>query len=150
MLCQQGEHCALDCVVAGPVWSDRQGVHGATLVLYVELLGNNICQDIEHSLLHASGRILTQHTVDEVVQPTLDKVLRQGRADIVSVGFLIALWSGSSSMATFVNTITIAYGQRDQRSADDGTQPDPSSMFRHDWVFGAKRALAIGLTDSRS
>jgi membrane protein len=80
-------------------------------------IGESGVNHIEHSLLHASGRILTQHTVDEVVQPTLDKVLRQGRADIVSVGFLIALWSGSSSMATFVNTITIAYGQRDQRSA---------------------------------
>jgi membrane protein len=80
-------------------------------------IGESGVNHIEHSLLHASGRILTQHTVDEVIQPTLDKVLRQGRADIVSVGFLIALWSGSSSMATFVNTITIAYGQRDQRSA---------------------------------
>ena len=72
---------------------------------------------IEHSLLRAAGRVLTPHTVDQVVRPTLEKVLRQGRADVVSVGFLISLWSGSSSMATFVNTITIAYGMRDQRSA---------------------------------
>lgn len=80
-------------------------------------IGASGVDHIEHSLLRASGRVLTQHTVDEVVQPTLEKVLRQGRADIVSVGFFIALWSGSSSMATFVNTITIAYGQRDKRSA---------------------------------
>jgi membrane protein len=80
-------------------------------------IGTSGVDHIEHSLLRASGRVLSPHTVDEVVRPTLDKVLRQGRADIVSVGFLIALWSGSSSMATFVNTITIAYGQRDQRSA---------------------------------
>jgi membrane protein len=80
-------------------------------------IGSGGIDHIEHSLLRASSRVLTQHTVDETVQPTLEKVLRQGRADIVSVGFIIALWSGSSSMATFVNTITIAYGQRDQRSA---------------------------------
>jgi membrane protein len=47
----------------------------------------------------------------------VQEVLREGRADVISVGFVLALWAGSSATATFVNTITIAYGQRDQRSA---------------------------------
>ena len=47
----------------------------------------------------------------------LDQVLHSSRLDIISIGFLIALWAGSSATATFVNTITIAYGLRDLRGA---------------------------------
>ena len=47
----------------------------------------------------------------------LDEVLHSGRADIISIGFVLALWAGSSATATFVNTITIAYGMRDLRGA---------------------------------
>ena len=36
-------------------------------------------------------------------------------APAISIGFVLALWAGSSATATFVNTITIAYGQRDLR-----------------------------------
>ena len=36
-------------------------------------------------------------------------MLHGGRADVISIGFVLALWAGSSATATFVNTITIAY-----------------------------------------
>jgi membrane protein len=35
----------------------------------------------------------------------------------VSIGFIVSFWTGSSAMATFVNTITIAYGLRHHRGA---------------------------------
>jgi membrane protein len=57
----------------------------------------------------------SQQVVDQVIHPMLHEVLFNGRADIISIGFAIALWAGSSATATFVNTITIAYGMRDQR-----------------------------------
>ena len=44
-------------------------------------------------------------------------MLHGGRADVISIGFVLALWAGSSATATFVNTITIAYGMRDLRGA---------------------------------
>jgi membrane protein len=50
-----------------------------------------------------------------VIKPILDEVLHGGRADIISIGFVLALWAGSSATATFVNTITIAYDMRDLR-----------------------------------
>jgi membrane protein len=55
--------------------------------------------------------------VVKTIDPVITDVLGRGRADVVSVGFLISLWAGSSATATFVNTITIAYGMRHQRSA---------------------------------
>jgi membrane protein len=59
----------------------------------------------------------SRQVVRDVIHPMLHDVLHSGRADIISVGFLIAVWAGSSATATFVNTITIAYGMRDLRGA---------------------------------
>ena len=81
------------------------------------LLGAETVNEIEASLLDAFSRAFTPSVVDEIIAPTIDEVLRQGRADLVSVGFLLGLWAGSSATATFVNTVTIAYGMRDQRGA---------------------------------
>lgn len=81
------------------------------------LLGDDTVDEIERSLLDAFSRAFTPGVVDEIVAPTVDEVLRRGRADVVSFGFLLGLWAGSSATATFVNTVTIAYGMRDLRGA---------------------------------
>jgi membrane protein len=72
---------------------------------------NRTEQEIENTL----SRVFSHQVVNDVVAPTLHEILHGQRADIISVGFLLALWAGSSATATFVNTITIAYGQRDLR-----------------------------------
>ena len=38
-----------------------------------------------------------------------------GRYDVVSIGFILALWSGSRALNVFVDTITIMYGLGGQR-----------------------------------
>jgi membrane protein len=68
-------------------------------------------QQIEKTL----GNAFSQEVVDQVVHPMLHEVLYDGRLDIISIGFVLALWAGSSATATFVNTITIAYDMRDLR-----------------------------------
>ena len=60
-------------------------------------------------------QVLTPDVVDDLVAPTLDDILGSGRLDVVSLGFLLSLWAGSSATATFMNTIVIAYDQRDVR-----------------------------------
>ncbi|MGH8859659.1 MAG: YihY/virulence factor BrkB family protein, partial [Jatrophihabitantaceae bacterium] len=59
----------------------------------------------------------SQQVVHDVIHPMLHDILHSGRADVISLGFLIAVWAGSSATATFVNTITIAYGMRNLRGA---------------------------------
>jgi membrane protein len=59
--------------------------------------------------------VFSDQVVSEVIAPTLHEILHGQRADIISVGFVLALWAGSSATATFVNTITIAYDMRDMR-----------------------------------
>jgi membrane protein len=66
-------------------------------------------------LLDLSSRALTSDVVDTVIEPTLDDVLSRGRAAVISIGFLIALWAGSRALNVFVDTITIMYGLAGKR-----------------------------------
>jgi membrane protein len=78
-------------------------------------IGADKVAEIENQLVTASAEALTPGVVADLVQPTLDDILRSGRLDVVSLGFLVSLWAGSSATATFINTGVIAYGQRDVR-----------------------------------
>ena len=81
------------------------------------LFGPSTVTRAQTELLNGFGRAFSPEVVSQLIAPTVRQVLRGGRADIVSVGFVLALWAGSSATATFVNTITIAYGMRDLRGA---------------------------------
>ena len=78
-------------------------------------IGADAVRQIEDDLLSASAEVLTPDVVDSLVAPTLNDILNAGRLDVVSLGFLLSLWAGSSATATFMNTIVIAYDQRDVR-----------------------------------
>ncbi len=80
-------------------------------------IGTGTTDRIETQLEATLSRAFSAQVVDEVIGPMLHEVLHSGRADVISFGFVLALWAGSSATATFVNTITIAYGMRDQRGA---------------------------------
>ena len=78
-------------------------------------IGADAVAQIEEKLVSASAEALTPGVVEDLVQPTLNDILGSGRLDVVSLGFLVSLWAGSSATATFMNTAVIAYGQRDIR-----------------------------------
>ena len=86
-----------------------------TLGYLGDVIGDDTVTQIEERLLGASAEVLTADVVDTLVAPTLNDILAGGRLDVVSLGFLLALWAGSSATATFMNTIVIAYDQRDVR-----------------------------------
>jgi membrane protein len=88
-----------------------------TIGFFGNLLGPATVAGVERAILDAAGRVLAPNAVSNVVQPAVSAVLSGGRLDVVSVGFLLSLWSGSTAMATYVNTITIAYDLRECRSA---------------------------------
>jgi membrane protein len=67
-------------------------------------------EQVRNSILDVSSRALTPQTVDAIVRPTLHDVFSGGRFDVISVGFILALWSGSRALNVFVETITIMYG----------------------------------------
>ncbi len=67
------------------------------------------------AVLDASGRLLTDAAVNRIIAPTLNDVLRGGRFDVISLGFVLALWSGSRALNVFIDTITIMHGLGGQR-----------------------------------
>ncbi|HVA60413.1 MAG TPA: YihY/virulence factor BrkB family protein [Mycobacteriales bacterium] len=73
------------------------------------VLGADTINDIRLEVLKAAQAVLAPHTVTTVVQPILNNVLTSGRAGVVSIGFLISLYSGSRAMNVYVDAITIAY-----------------------------------------
>jgi membrane protein len=66
-------------------------------------------EQVRTSILELASQALTQSTVDSIIQPTLNDVLGPGRFDVISIGFILALWSGSRALNVFVDTITIMY-----------------------------------------
>ncbi|MEO6473169.1 MAG: YihY/virulence factor BrkB family protein [Aeromicrobium sp.] len=65
---------------------------------------------LKDRVLDIASKALTPGTVDEVIAPTLNDVLHGGRVDVISIGFVLALWSGSRALNVFIDTITIMYG----------------------------------------
>jgi membrane protein len=81
-----------------------------TLGHFRSMLGDDTVTDIRTWVIEKAQTVLTQQSVDTVVKPLLDDVLRGGRVELVSLSFVVSLWAGSRALNVYVDTITIAYG----------------------------------------
>jgi membrane protein len=87
-----------------------------TLGYFHSLIGAGNIADIQDAISRGARAVLARDTVQDTVDPTVHDVLSGGRADVVSIGFVIALWSGSRAMSTYMDAITIAYDLQGRRS----------------------------------
>ncbi|WP_375502768.1 YihY/virulence factor BrkB family protein [uncultured Jatrophihabitans sp.] len=110
----------------------------ATLGYVSRWFGPGTVDRTEKQIENTLSRAFSEEVVSQVIAPTLHQVLRGDRAPAISIGFVLALWAGSSATATFVNTITIAYGQRDLRG------PVRSRLLAL-WLFLATVVLGVFL-----
>ncbi|MFJ4471840.1 YihY/virulence factor BrkB family protein [Streptomyces sp. NPDC089424] len=72
--------------------------------------GTDTISSLETNLLEASRTVLSDKGVNQIARPILDDVMQGGRPDVISIGFLFALWSGSRAVNVFIDTITVMYG----------------------------------------
>ncbi|NKY88011.1 YihY/virulence factor BrkB family protein [Nocardia veterana] len=79
------------------------------------LFGPDTVHIVEGKIISFSRNLFSSNVVDEMIAPTVRDVLQRGRGAVVSVGFVLSLWAGSSAMATFVDAIVAAHGQADAR-----------------------------------
>lgn len=91
------------------------GVAG-TVGFLVQTLEVGKITELRSEILLLARQFLAGDVVTEVIAPTLDDVLAGGRADVISIGFLLALWSGSRAANVFLDTINIVYGHTKRRS----------------------------------
>ncbi len=74
-------------------------------------MGDVTIESFVHQIQLYAGNFLTQDIIDDLLLPTVNDVLSSGRGDLLSIGFLLSLWSGSRALNVFVDTISIMYGQ---------------------------------------
>ncbi|MEV0681615.1 YihY/virulence factor BrkB family protein [Actinosynnema sp. NPDC050436] len=74
-------------------------------------LGPEVVSAVKDRIISFCRTIFSQDVVNGVIAPTVDQILTTGKGEIVSVGFLISLWAGSSAMSSFVDAITAAHDQ---------------------------------------
>ncbi|HLU56011.1 MAG TPA: YihY/virulence factor BrkB family protein [Pseudonocardia sp.] len=66
---------------------------------------------VQEWITRTSGGVFSRNAVEEIIAPTVAEILTSARGEVVSIGFLLSFWSGSSAMATFVDAITRAHDQ---------------------------------------
>ncbi|WP_410479372.1 YihY/virulence factor BrkB family protein [Pseudonocardia sp. H11422] len=77
--------------------------------------GPDTAAAVERRIIALTGGVFSRNAVDEIIAPTVSDILSTGRSELVSIGFVISLWSGSSAISAFVDAITRAHGQYEIR-----------------------------------
>ncbi|WP_431970873.1 YihY/virulence factor BrkB family protein [Nocardia sp. bgisy134] len=77
--------------------------------------GPDTVEIVESKIMTFSRELFSEAVVTDLIEPTVGDVLGRGRGAVVSVGFVLSLWAGSSAMATFVDAIVEAHDQQDAR-----------------------------------
>lgn len=73
-------------------------------------VGHDVVAEVQRRILAGSRDIFSSEVVSDVIEKTLRDVFDGQRFDLVSIGFLIALWSGSRALNVFIDTCSIMYG----------------------------------------
>ena len=73
--------------------------------------GPDTIATVQSKITEWSRTAFSESVVRDIIAPTVSDILRNGRGEILTVGFLISLWAGSSAMSSFVDAITVAHDQ---------------------------------------
>lgn len=78
--------------------------------------GPDLAGRVQARLLEFGSTFLSPSTMGEIVRPAVENTLRTGRAHLVSLGILLALWPASRATAVLVEAIRLAYGTEAPRN----------------------------------
>lgn len=73
--------------------------------------GQDVINSVRDSIIEWSHTAFSDNVVVGIIQPTVKDILENGRGEILTLGFLLSLWAGSSAMSSFVDAITVAHDQ---------------------------------------
>jgi membrane protein len=65
----------------------------------------------QREIVRLASGVFSADVVSQIIRPTVSDILTRGHSSLVSVGFLLSLWAGSSALASLVDSITAAYHQ---------------------------------------
>lgn len=82
-----------------------------SLAYVAPLFGANVLPMLEDLLLDTASRFFSASIVDEILEPTVNDIMAGARGEVVSIGFVISLWAGSSAISAFVDSVVEAHSQ---------------------------------------
>lgn len=74
-----------------------------------DLLGSRVADSTARQIIQFSSLALSESAVRDVVKPTVERLLHEGRLDVVSIGALVAIWSASRAAYALIDALRIAY-----------------------------------------
>jgi membrane protein len=80
------------------------------------VFGPDTVAAVQQWIVELTGGVFSQNALTEIIEPTVADVLSTARGEVVSIGFLVSFWSGSSAMSAFVDAITRAHDQYEVRN----------------------------------
>lgn len=75
------------------------------------LFGPDTLPEIQERLVRVANSVFSKSVVTEIIEPTIIDIMRDGRGEVVSIGFVISLWAGSSAISSFVDSVVEAHDQ---------------------------------------
>lgn len=75
------------------------------------LFGPDVLPSIEHQLISAAHSLFSSSVVNEIIEPSIRDIANNARGEVVSLGFLISLWAGSSAISAYVDAVVEAHDQ---------------------------------------
>lgn len=75
------------------------------------LFGPDTLQTIQDRLISTAGSFFSKNVLTEIIEPTVRDIVAGARGEVVSLGFVISLWAGSSAISAFVDSVVEAHGQ---------------------------------------
>lgn len=86
-----------------------------TVVGTAAFLESGLKQDLRDRVVELAGNVLRPSTVDDVIRPVVEQLVRVERGDIVTLGFLLTIYSASRAVKVVLEAITIAYDLEETR-----------------------------------
>jgi membrane protein len=86
------------------------GVLGS-LAYVAPLFGRDTLLSIEKSIISTTHSFFSPSVVNEIIEPTIRDITANARGEVVSVGFVISLWAGSSAISAYVDAVVEAHDQ---------------------------------------
>ena len=82
-----------------------------SLAYMAPLFGPQTLPTIQERLISTANHFFSQNVVAEIIEPTIRDIIQGARGEVVSIGFVISLWAGSSAVSAFVDSIVEAHDQ---------------------------------------
>ena len=67
--------------------------------------------DDRGQIISTANSFFSPNVVNEIIEPTIRDIVKGARGEVVSMGFVISLWAGSSAISAFVDSVVEAHDQ---------------------------------------